>query len=1008
MIRKPIELLIALACAFAADAADMITAREATNIAEAVVAQAPRQVDGAARPLPKYLHALDFADSYPDAAAEYYRSRNGGDASACASVRDGNTYSRNFDFPFDDRAGFVVKMSAGEVVGDSGSGTMENSSVPLTSTTTTRRYASVGVAQVGTNLTEAIVTSGKPSKWYKSLPGATVDGINENGVVVNINVVDGDPHDYWPTNGTIHCLGAVRCVLDTATNAASAASVLAAGVYFPSGWHQNYHWMIADSEKTYIVENGAAHEVTGRAVMTNFRLYPTHSTGAGQERYALLADGANITNAWFTRCYSAVTNPKWVSEFDGDESALDAAIAYWATKPKEAHRGEVVGNSGSGTTWWQSIHTSVYDISNKTMRIAVQEIDDWYTFQVPSAGGGGVDEGKVREIVQPMIGAAVTGKLDRVDVVKPDVEADGLRAASAKSARHVTDVHSYSEEFAWTHDAWPSTWTQLCNPTYVSPFWSWLIYVNGSAKNFLAIGKLDDVNFEFVCNTDTNLHFHAERRIEYTWDGRYYARIPGSIGGYLTKVSGSTGELTLALPGQDYATPVQVNAETTRATAVENGIIEEIDAFKAFDIRVIDELPEEGEVGVIYLVKAEDYAETKTRDEYLWSQESWRLIGSTRFDSRMIAKTVTTEPIPPNLTNNVSYVRPRTDPVTGETRDEDENGAVVIGKGAVGTVDPNYIRSLTNATKTTYLRSMSVAIGQNARARSADGKSAQAIAIGANAKAEGSNAIAIGAGAVHWYEDDETGPAAVAKGSQAIAIGYDAKATANNALQIGSGTNNVKNSFKFRDVFIVKDGKIQGGGFDTNDVKAVVSAELDPASASVSNMEVTVKSHAITAIVPGSSMYPGDELYIKTTGTRNFELYLPNSDSVRSGLPISIDTELEGVTKLGPWWTNRIVRLPAKVSMKEPVPKTLILEVEEYATDWDWSPVVTRAFETNGAVRIEGTNLHFTASARIGGVGHDVKNPLYGAVSVQTNGVSGASGELIGADGSGIGSFRVE
>ena len=321
-------------------------------------------VDGSARPLPRYLHALDFADSYPDAAAEYYRSRgNGKTDGGCSAVRSGGFICRNFDFPFDDRAEFVVRMSAGH-----------------------NRFASVGVAQVGTNLTEAIVTSGKPeySARYKWLPGATVDGVNEHGVVCEINVVD-TPVTGWHTNATdkaIHPLAAVRWVLDNATNAYQAATYLAANIRFPRGWEQNFHFMIADETATYIVENGNCYRAglydIVKPVLTNFRVVSMQE-GSGIERYNLLLGGANITNAWYTRAYHRETTPPWVSDLREVLAYTNEIFDAWAAHPKEYFRGK----TNNGISWWQTLHTSVYDIMNRTLRIAVQEKDDWYSFSVP-------------------------------------------------------------------------------------------------------------------------------------------------------------------------------------------------------------------------------------------------------------------------------------------------------------------------------------------------------------------------------------------------------------------------------------------------------------------------------------------------------------------------------------------------------------------------------------------------------------------------------------------------
>ena len=317
---------------------------------------------GSVRMLPKYLWIADFDDSYPEDAAWYYRQPQ--DYGHCSSVRDGNTYSRNLDWKFDGMAEVIIRMSAGD-----------------------GRLASLGVANVGTNLTEEILASGAPTRYVKALPGHTVDGINERGVVCNVNVVDG-PITGW-NGGDIHPLGAVRWVLDHATSALDAATNLAARIAFPQGWAQNFHWMVADAEQTWIVENGTASNVVGRAVMTNFRLIPK-TYGAGWERYMLLDDAfANITNAWYTRAYARDT--EWVSEFK-DINEMEAAKSAWETHTKEQLRGKGL---------WQTVHTSIYDISNRVLRVAVQETDDWYTFQVPSAGG--VKPDAVREIVQPMI-----------------------------------------------------------------------------------------------------------------------------------------------------------------------------------------------------------------------------------------------------------------------------------------------------------------------------------------------------------------------------------------------------------------------------------------------------------------------------------------------------------------------------------------------------------------------------------------------------------------------------
>ena len=333
-------------------------------VRDTLVTNGIRSVDGAARPLPKYLHLYNADDSYPDAAQEYYRSRGNGKVDGgCSSVRDGGFLFRNFDYPFDDRAEFVVRMSS-----------------------STKRFASVGVAQVGTNLTEQFVTSGKPSRWYKWLPGATVDGINENGVACNINVVDGEPHWEGGALPALHPLAAIRWILDNATNAQHAAEYIASHIAFPSGWTQNFHYMIADEEKTYIVENGicfeASYDFPPDPIMTNFPLSGDDAwSGAGIERYDSLQGRANITNAWYTNAYRRKTNPPWVSDLADVIDYTNDIYNAWAAHPKEYFRNKTT----NGQPWWQTVHTSVYDLTNRVLSVAVQEVDDWYTFAVDAA-----------------------------------------------------------------------------------------------------------------------------------------------------------------------------------------------------------------------------------------------------------------------------------------------------------------------------------------------------------------------------------------------------------------------------------------------------------------------------------------------------------------------------------------------------------------------------------------------------------------------------------------------
>ena len=378
-------------------------------------------VEGAARPLPKYLHALDFSDSYTNDAAWYYEQAASNYVSgSCSARRLGGLFERNYDWTFDDTAEFVVRMGAGP-----------------------NRFASVGVANVGTNLTEQIVTSGRWSRWYKCLPGHTLDGINERGVVAEINVLDGDPQTSgWHAGGDIHPLGAVRWALDHATSAGMAASNLAARIAFPHGWTQNFHYMVADERETWVVRNGRA-VVSSAGVLTNFDDSKAWS-GEGLERYFLLAMGkyqVSITNAWWTPTYTPVGYR--ASDLPGVDTNL--LFAAWAAKPKEAHRAESFG----GTSWWQTVHTSVYDITNRVLRVAVQEQDDWYVFSLATAG---VDEGKVRGIVESAVTQA-TNAIGPISIATSDLAGEQDRriqigaGAEASGPTPLSDPGEYTNRY---------------------------------------------------------------------------------------------------------------------------------------------------------------------------------------------------------------------------------------------------------------------------------------------------------------------------------------------------------------------------------------------------------------------------------------------------------------------------------------------------------------------------------------------------------------------------------
>ena len=295
------------------------------------------------RKVADYLYEIELDDTYPADAAWYYAHAKG--YGGCSAVRRGGFLYRNYDWHFDFTAEYVVRMSADE-----------------------NRLASVGIASVGDNITEAIASSGEWTRYHRCLAGHMLDGINERGVVCEVNVCTTNGMEGW-TGSAVHCLGAVRHVLDNALTARQGAEMLAERVYVPADFGMNFHYVVADATSTYVVENGAYHSIADGTPVTNHGMFP-EVRGGGMERDAVLAGGGDIGDVRWTRCYAADTS--WLSEFDDDADAMTRAKAAWASKSKEAHRGEVI----AGQKWWQTVHIVTYDFASRSLSVVVQENPD--------------------------------------------------------------------------------------------------------------------------------------------------------------------------------------------------------------------------------------------------------------------------------------------------------------------------------------------------------------------------------------------------------------------------------------------------------------------------------------------------------------------------------------------------------------------------------------------------------------------------------------------------------
>ena len=343
-------------------------------------------------------------------AAEASAYINGTNSGACSAVRKGNFIGRNYDWYYSEAVSFVIKKEA--QVG---------------------KYKSIGIAGGFDVLDKQAVESREYEEIYDMLPYMLVDGINEKGLVVTLNVVPVGEPDMVPTTGThptlegdnISMLQLPSYLLDNFATATEAKNwiVNSAKIYgmYNENIQEEMHVLIADKDNTFIVEfvDNEAVVHSDKHAMTNFYLTdvtfdssgnPIRSTvtphGQGLERYEIInANYNNIDSSTsmremmnmltYTKSYD--TDPIadwWMTEFVSDYASQELPYPDLTVtnSPQDfvdcglvaaienifAHR------TRDGHSTWQTVHSSVYDISKRQFTLIVQEgdIDTERTFQL--------------------------------------------------------------------------------------------------------------------------------------------------------------------------------------------------------------------------------------------------------------------------------------------------------------------------------------------------------------------------------------------------------------------------------------------------------------------------------------------------------------------------------------------------------------------------------------------------------------------------------------------------
>lgn len=359
------------------------------------------------RKLSDHAYSIMF-DTLNESAAEKYEFKNF-KPFACSSVRNGNFYGRNFDWFYSNEVDFICRIAASK-----------------------DRYASINVCSGISSLTKDVVERYEYSYLYDVIPYMAVDGINECGLVANINVVPQGVKTTGTNPGKkrIPLMFIVRYILDNCKDAEEAVTKIKNEVdcYSPDirGLGYKIHIMLSDGKHDFIVEfieneckiikcgefdTAIVPDYTTKyPIMTNFYLWNTtkedgtldpykltpHSSG--YERYNLTVGNYDTLGTFdnmfnhmtdtlkYTKAYTnELGNDFWFSEFVGmkksaDSSELLTMADVLAEDKIERFRyadglikAAYEDKSRDEQKIWCTTHSSVYDMKNKTLTVQIQE-----------------------------------------------------------------------------------------------------------------------------------------------------------------------------------------------------------------------------------------------------------------------------------------------------------------------------------------------------------------------------------------------------------------------------------------------------------------------------------------------------------------------------------------------------------------------------------------------------------------------------------------------------------
>ena len=362
------------------------------------------------RRIEDHLYEISYDSIDYRASGKVFQGGTGGiGAAGCSSVRNCNYYGRNLDWFFDDSVEVVVHTKAHE-----------------------GRLATLGVVGAVASINKTAIDDGSIRERYDMIPFALVDGVNEKGVFMNVNVVPG--YDLPERNTRILPSLAVeeeidsgllvRFVLDRFSSAKEAVSYLQEHVAILMNENLQKldfetHWMIGDEFHTYILEmignrlfsqcadKESTDKIAGRPIMTNFYLNLPEVTfekdgkvtcnhdgkpnqsgitphGAGLERYNLAVKEYKEADTFlgmlklmydlnYSRTYNIYMEEPWYSELSDGEVTNSSPVESYVKRERliENYRNR---DRAKGTdSIWITSHTSVYDLASRQLYLTVGE-----------------------------------------------------------------------------------------------------------------------------------------------------------------------------------------------------------------------------------------------------------------------------------------------------------------------------------------------------------------------------------------------------------------------------------------------------------------------------------------------------------------------------------------------------------------------------------------------------------------------------------------------------------